>query len=83
MSSRPPGLSVCACCAGPPWSPCRLVSLFLDSIMLGFVDKRSNLFFGRRSDLARRSETLQFESRPAKMFGLCSRLNHVPYLSDL
>lgn len=48
-----------------------------------FVWERSNLFFGRRSDLAWRSEALQFDSRPPKMFVLCSRLNHVPCLSDV
>ena len=46
------------------------------------VWERSNLFFRRRSDLARRSEALQFESGPPKMFVLRSRLNHVPCLSD-
>lgn len=48
-----------------------------------FVWERSNLFFGRRSDLARRSAALQLESRLLKKFILLSRLDHVPYLSDV
>lgn len=56
---------------------------FWTASRFGFVWEGSNLFFGRRSDLERRSQALQFESRLLKMFVLRSRLNHVPYLSDV